>query len=540
VIVLRVTVGTATAEFRSDRAHVLLGSSSAADLRRKDAGWRGREATLLHAETHVLLSRPGRPGKPVPVRVGDVVHLGNARVALVGLLPRTAPAPAAAAASAVLFGGYEDVPATATSGATGAPPADPPPADRAAVAGVLSGHDTVGEALYVAVRRSPFYLASLAFHALLILTILVTKPGPPSKPEEKAREVALSLESPVVSDETVDVGPSAPPLAVHDLEIPEIDFPEETPPESPVPETRETLPVLGSAEGEDYASPMDVGLTPRLSAIGAQTPRRRVPTPQVNLAEPFKESEAAAATDRAAGLIRAEIGTGKDGHAYALDRMRKEDLLVVRGGFDHIGRVLDALKLPYTLVLPHQVAHAKGTDLQQHKVVFWNCGEASPRDQQNEITRKVRQFVERGGYLFCTDWAVAHLVVPAFPGFVGTSGRDNPLPETVVAIEPDEQHAGDPLLDGVFRPGVNGSWWLEQASFDLKVLKSDVVDVLVRSPELKQRFGRGDAVAVTFPYGRGRVLHVLGHYFQKQGDLAGTVAAQRLALNFVLQRLAQN
>ena len=44
----------------------------------------------------------------------------------------------------------------------------------------------------------------------------------------------------------------------------------------------------------------------------------------------------------------------------------------------------------------------------------------------------------------------------------------------------------------------------------------------------------------TFQYGRGRVLHVMGHYYQEAGNLAGTVSAHRLALNFVLMRLAND
>jgi hypothetical protein len=47
-------------------------------------------------------------------------------------------------------------------------------------------------------------------------------------------------------------------------------------------------------------------------------------------------------------------------------------------------------------------------------------------------------------------------------------------------------------------------------------------------------------VAATFHYGRGRVLHAVGHYYQEAGNLAGTIAAHRLALNFVLMRLAQD
>jgi hypothetical protein len=57
---------------------------------------------------------------------------------------------------------------------------------------------------------------------------------------------------------------------------------------------------------------------------------------------------------------------------------------------------------------------------------------------------------------------------------------------------------------------------------------------------LRDTFNRSPAVAATFHYGRGRVLHTMGHYYQEAGNLAGTISAHRLALNFVLMRLDQD
>ena len=34
--------------------------------------------------------------------------------------------------------------------------------------------------------------------------------------------------------------------------------------------------------------------------------------------------------------------------------------------------------------------------------------------------------------------------------------------------------------------------------------------------------------------GRGRVLHMLGHFYQQEGNLKGTFSAQRLIANFLL------
>jgi len=131
------------------------------------------------------------------------------------------------------------------------------------------------------------------------------------------------------------------------------------------------------------------------------------------------------------------------------------------------------------------------------------------------------------------------VLMEAFPGYVQSHGPRRPLPETIVDIGPAKRQAGNELLEGVFHRGVQGRWWLEQASFDIQPLRRDV-KVLIESPDLKDLYGRNPAVAVTFKYGRGRVLHVMGHYYQEAGNLAGTVSAQRLALNFVLMRITRD
>jgi hypothetical protein len=44
-------------------------------------------------------------------------------------------------------------------------------------------------------------------------------------------------------------------------------------------------------------------------------------------------------------------------------------------------------------------------------------------------------------------------------------------------------------------------------------------------------------VAVTFKHGKGRVVHALGHMYQKEGNLRGAYAMQRLLLNFLYQAI---
>lgn len=90
------------------------------------------------------------------------------------------------------------------------------------------------------------------------------------------------------------------------------------------------------------------------------------------------------------------------------------------------------------------------------------------------------------------------------------------------------------MFDGETTP----RWWLEQASFDVDVLRRDAVEVLAEAPALaRQPKARGTAIALTFAVGRGRVLHVVGHYYQQKGNVSGAMGAQRLPLNFVRMRL---
>ena len=117
------------------------------------------------------------------------------------------------------------------------------------------------------------------------------------------------------------------------------------------------------------------------------------------------------------------------------------------------------------------------------------------------------------------------------------SGRGPQLPALVLDIAPTTAGAGHPLLEGVFTKGTTGRWWLEQQSHDIVVKKPREVTVLVESPDLREHHGRETTMAFTFAFGKGRVLHVLGHYDQEEGNLAGTVAVQRIALNFVLMGL---
>jgi hypothetical protein len=73
-------------------------------------------------------------------------------------------------------------------------------------------------------------------------------------------------------------------------------------------------------------------------------------------------------------------------------------------------------------------------------------------------------------------------------------------------------------------------WWLEGSSYPIQILDKKKVKVLVRSDELKRRYGH-DPVIVSFEWGEGIVYHMISHFYlqrsetrtKKQGIVMGGV-----------------
>jgi hypothetical protein len=66
---------------------------------------------------------------------------------------------------------------------------------------------------------------------------------------------------------------------------------------------------------------------------------------------------------------------------------------------------------------------------------------------------------------------------------------------------------------------------------------TDRVHVLVASADMQQNYG-SRVVAFRFAYGKGVVVHLLGHFYQKDGNRHGLVAMHRLITNVILERVA--
>lgn len=576
MLVLRIEVSGHAAEVRWPGTEVVLGTGDAAAIVRDDAGWADREAVLVHLADHALVvPTDGRP--PTRLRVGESVRLGSAEVTLIGLSPATggpasAQAPNSVATASTLGAAPPDLDLPIELDKPGAvepprprTPRDPagPRVEEAPTAAQAIGtaattkmatttaarpdrtspfaSSSFDEELYGILRRSPWWILSAAVHGLLLLVLSLLAPAAPPRPD--AIVVHGMLFSEELREQPLDSGgplePALPDLPLEPPEAPDADLPLLPLHDAPFEATPDSAPPLPyEPEVETPPAPWETALglhhdTPRVRRDPAPAPVPREGDADLLVDDPER---AKAMNAKAAARVRAEIAKGAGPLGKALKGLRTDDILVVRGSFDHMQNTLEELGLPFTMKAPFDLP---GYALSRHKVVFWNCGENLLRPHEQErVLKSVREFVQGGGYLFTTDWALTNLVMPAFPGYLRTKGRLSPMPELIVDIVPTRAAGSHRLLDGVFAEGERPRWWLEQASFDIEVVRKESVEVLIEAPALgDEPHRRSTAVAVTFHVGRGRVLHLLGHYYQQKGNVSGAVGAQRLPLNFVRMRL---
>ena len=394
------------------------------------------------------------------------------------------------------------------------------------------------EELILQLKKSPFWALSVATHflVLFILTLI------PSDNEGWRFDHEGTLQASFDSrDDNLDLAADEDELA----EIPLVeekldDIPELSAPEDPFEQVDDADspqndgPRLTALPTPDV-TPVDIGLAPRLTNFRNRQAKRLPDVKEQELKRAFNKGQSDSVNKRSADVLRGQLGLGRGGGGSG-DLPAKSDLLVVQGSFDQIGKVLDALEIAYTTTSAEELIRGRRVKLNDYKFVFWNCGEA-PQADLSRFHAKIKAWVKKGGYLFTTDWGIAHVLAPAFPEYVSTHGNRAPLVETVLHVQPNAKTRHHPLLEGVFLRDAKAQWWLEQASFDIVIEDRENVEVLIECPQLKRIFHREPAVAITFRHGKGRVLHVMGHYFQKMGNLAGTLAGHRLALNFILEKM---
>lgn len=204
--------------------------------------------------------------------------------------------------------------------------------------------------------------------------------------------------------------------------------------------------------------------------------------------------------------------------AAALERVGDTDIVVVPGCYDHVEQVLGALGLPFAVLDPSAIHRAA---LRPEQLLVVNCPGSNVG--RSDIVA-VREFVAAGGSLFTTDWALRHVIEPAFPGLIAYN--DRPTRDDVVRIEVVDR--ANPFLAGVLDGADDPQWWLEASSYPIRILDPDRVKVLITSREMADKYGEAP-IAVLFRHGEGEVFHMASHYYLQRTELRSARHAEGAA-----------
>jgi hypothetical protein len=207
-------------------------------------------------------------------------------------------------------------------------------------------------------------------------------------------------------------------------------------------------------------------------------------------------------------LVRERMERENPEDVAILDSITESDIICVQGTYDHIHLVLSAIGVPFAHVTPSQLMKM---DLKPEQTVYVNC----PSNFPAEVARKLSGFVEAGGMLITTDWALKHVLEVGFPGTVKYNGRASG--DEVVSVEIVDHE--DEILKGFIDQEKDAApvWWLEGSSYPIQILDKKKVKVLVRSDELKRRYG-DDPVIVSFEWGKGMVYHMISHFYLQRSE----------------------
>src|SRR5581483_4343860 len=259
-----------------------------------------------------------------------------------------------------------------------------------------------------------------------------------------------------------------------------------------------------------------------------------------------KPGEPAAPEGKGGGdTVMKRMGAERPADAHTIEKMAQDDVIVVKGSSDKVEDVLKAIGVKHTVIAKDKFADQK---LDPKSILVVNCdGNGHPAFDDAQIAR-IREFVDKGGYLFTSDWELVFTIEKAFPGSIAKAGESSRQAKDDYKVDIKPVDGKNPLLRDVFPlttwDASQLSWKMDGKSFLIKVLSSDV-SVLIESNELKKRFPDAPIVAVSFfwkngkvvkapkpgsdaakghtqggtPGGAGCVLHVLSHFkHQKDKD----------------------
>ena len=205
-------------------------------------------------------------------------------------------------------------------------------------------------------------------------------------------------------------------------------------------------------------------------------------------------------------MIKDKLKDVDEDMAAEFEELGQSEVIVSKGVHDYIEQVFNGIGLKHNLINPQQF---EKIDLDPDKIIFINCpGNVTSKGLRNLVT-----FVEKGGFLFTTDWALKHVIEPGFPGYIKYNNR--PTNDEVVRV--DILAEEDPFLQSLIGPNDDPQWWLEGSSYPIEILNHKEVDILIKSKEIEKKYGES-AVFVTFDYGKGKIYHMISHFYLQRAE----------------------
>lgn len=223
---------------------------------------------------------------------------------------------------------------------------------------------------------------------------------------------------------------------------------------------------------------------------------------------------------------------------------RENALVLVKGQWDDSNKPLRSLGIKYSSTKARLLDEL---NLDNCKALIIDCAGEVPRN----ALQKIRNFVASGGYLLTTDWALQNVVERAFPGYIQWNGDNT---EGVITdayiLEPEPS-----LMKGL--EGRIFTWKLDRMSQCVRINSPSRVHIIARSSKLARLDPQfralsdpvtAGALAIEFSFGRGKVLHLVGHFDNCSNSFrplllpdpaagAGISLRQALACNFILEGL---
>jgi len=199
----------------------------------------------------------------------------------------------------------------------------------------------------------------------------------------------------------------------------------------------------------------------------------------------------------AAIAVRQRLAEQHPEDLHVLNKLRKQDVAVYAGSFDHVEDILACLNVPCAMN-----PNASKLDAQ---IIFVNCSSSYDK----ALIKHLSQRVNEGKWLVSSDWALGRFIEPAFPGMVKFTGRATG--DEVISVEPSLNS----LWSDVVVLGTDPQWWLEGSSHPIAILNPDKVAIEAASHDLLSRH-RAPVVAVSFDWGKGHVFHVISHFWCKR------------------------